>query len=93
MLKNGINIKGLIFSLKKLLHKKFYFYVKILNKYINPLSIIVICIFGIMLIYIRNYIKKYNHSDWWNWKKRAMYKSINFVLVLVLIKLLIKGVI
>ena len=60
-----------------------------LNKYINPVSIIVISVIVCLFIYLIEYSNRYRHYDWWNWKKKAFIKTVFFVLSLTIFKILI----
>ncbi len=56
------------------------------------LSVIVLFICGTLFFFVTEYVFRYSNWDHWNWKKRAVKKTISFFLILILIKLILLGV-
>lgn len=54
-------------------------------------GILVIALVTNILFLVISSINKYNSYDWWNWKKKALLSCLIFDLILVAIKLIIRG--
>ncbi len=70
-----------VFNLKK--------YLILFQSYYTWLAVLVFGIILSLLILIINNATKYSRPDYWNWKKRSLYKCIYIWIILILIKVLI----
>lgn len=56
------------------------------DSHFTYLAILLFCVTGGALIFLTCYLGRYGRYDWWNWKGRALGKSIRLCLLLLLLK-------
>lgn len=56
------------------------------DSHFTYLSILLFCVTGGALIFLACYLGRYGRYDWWNWKGRALGKSMRLCLLLLLLK-------
>lgn len=56
------------------------------DSHFTYLAILLFCVTGGTLIFLACYLERYGRYDWWNWKGRALGKSIRLCLLLLLLK-------
>lgn len=56
------------------------------DSHFTYLAISLFCATGSALIFLTCYLGRYGKYDWWNWKGRALGKSIRLCLLLLLLK-------
>ena len=76
------SVNKIFHSVVRILAESFYF----LDSHFTYLSILLIGIIGSILFFITGYLCRYNKHDLWKWKGRALFKSIKFCLILILLK-------
>ncbi|MBC6713576.1 hypothetical protein [Treponema sp. Marseille-Q3903] len=69
-------------SVERIIYGCLYF----LDNHFTWLSVLVLAITGTALYYIFGYMFRYSRPDWWNWKRKAFFKSILLLAFLIMIK-------
>ena len=62
-----------------------------LARHYTALSMVVIFISGTIFFFTTEYLFRYSKWNWWNWKTRAIKKTIYLFIILVLIKIILLG--
>lgn len=57
-----------------------------INNNYTYLSIMIISLFSAIIIYLHEFLLKYNNPYWWNWKQYAFFKTLRLIIFLILIK-------
>lgn len=82
----SLNIQNLtnkfLRSVNRIFLEALYFF----DSHFTYLSILLIGIIGTIIFFISSYLCRYRKYDFWRWKSRALFKSISFWLILILIK-------
>jgi hypothetical protein len=56
------------------------------------LAILILGIFGSFAIFLSTKMNRYRFPDWWNWKRRVVKNIIAFWVILIALKIILKGV-
>lgn len=56
------------------------------------LAILILGIFGSFAIFLSTKMNRYRFPDWWNWKRRGVKNIITFWVILIALKIILKGV-
>jgi hypothetical protein len=56
------------------------------------LAILILGIFGSFAIFLSTKMNRYRFPDWWNWKRRVAKNIITFWVILIALKIILKGV-
>jgi hypothetical protein len=53
---------------------------------------LILGIFGSFAIFLSTKMNRYRFPDWWNWKRRVAKNIITFWVILIALKIILKGV-
>jgi len=56
------------------------------------LAILILGIFGSFAIFLSTKMNRFRFPDWWNWKRRVVKNIITFWVILIALKIILKGV-
>ena len=73
----------------KFLEQKTASLFRFLNNHYTPLAVVALTVLGSIFFFITSFLLRYNHWNYWLWKKRAITKSIYFGIILLILKILI----
>lgn len=63
-------------------------YLRFVKSHFTWLSVLVIGLISVIIIFVAGYFNRYVRFDWWNWKQRALYKSIKTILFIIVLKII-----
>lgn len=66
--------------------------IEFLSEKYTFLAILILGIFGSFAIFLSTKMNRYRCPDWWNWKRRVAKNIITFWVILIALKILLKGV-